>query len=1572
MNKKLNFRLKQLFVMILMLTLIFTNTNVLNLINGLSLSDDEEYYSNLKIGSVLNPGKTYNIAKVDGKYVEQLRGNVTFYFDESNEILPEEENDNELYEYQQKLIVNNGPYKGEYNSYYVPNTYYDYCCIYIKTKEKNGFEEFVNIGPEYLYFNGNYEDFLNYNSEDNCYYYETPEEFSLEDFLNENDVEKYIVNPIISSGDNWDYYDEYWIKVKTPETDSNNRKVVGWYVSNVVEAGYYNDEKNVYLTSIHEGEDKIVNYYVKTSIDNNYYLLTSKLLGKDDTSLYVPEDDFLDIDGYKFIGWDKTFDTVKSSESGFIDVYAQYGEITKIIKQPEDQNVKANENATFNVEASGVDLSYKWYGGVLTSIDVPIEITTSEFSRENKIYTSTNHGDGSTGSVTFYNINIEKDSNISFDYTISSENNYDYGYFSIINNEGVDIMNKRFSGQSSDTITQEIPAGTYDIVLSYKKDGSVNVNDDNFIVENIKIGDVSIEDFTVKDIGIREKNEISSEKELTINNTSDYFEDGMGFFCVVTGKYGNPVESNYATLNIDYNVLENIGISATYNGPDIKVGNNYDKSNVSVVINTKDYNTGEISSTPTTEFDVNSLIVNNQGKNTFTATHNNLSTTFIVYGADVPLKPENLKAIDITDSSAKVTWEKPKDDERHPIIKYEIYLDENKISETKETQYNLTGLDNTTNYKVKVVAVNDMGKSEPASTSFTTNSVISKIEATYPNKSVLVGESFDKSKVTIKVTYSDNSTKNISYNELTEKPSSTIINKIGYNDFNIGYEGVNTILKIHGYDIEKIEADYKGQDVLYGHDYSKNDVEVIAYYSENYNDKTTEKITDFALDATRITKVGKNTFTATYDKFSDTFDVNGYVVVTGINATYPEESILVGNEFGENKVEITLTYTDGSTKKIAYKELTNKPSSKVVTSLGNNEFALGYNNAYTKLNVHGYKLIKIEAEYKGSDILYGKSYSRNDVDVVGYYSENYNGKTTEKITDFTVNSTIITKVGKNTFTATYNGLNDTFDVNGYVVITNIVATYPNESVLVGDKADKSKIIIKAIYTDGSAKTLSYEDLTNKPETLTITHKGYNEYEISYNNISTVLKVHGYDIEKIEADYKGQDVLYGHDYSKNDVEVIAYYSENYNNKITEKITDFTVNSTKIDKVGKNTFTATYDKFNDNFDVNGIIKAEKIVATYPEESILVGNEFDENKVDITVTYTDNSKKNIKYSELTGKPESKLITENGFNLFDLEFEGLSTKLKVFGYSLESIKATYNGNDLLIGTNYDIKDVSVKAIYTENIKGIKEEIDVKDFNVDSLLVSKIGDNTFTATYENKSDTFVIVGYIEATTLIAKYEDESVFVGEEFDESKVSIEVIYTDGSKENIKYSDLTKVPSSKIVNNVGWNEFAVSYNNLNTNLNVHGYYIDHINASYNGEDILVGEEYDQACVSVAVICTPQLNGTIEQDVVKNFEVDSLLVTKEGENTFIATFREFSDEFTVNGYKKIEENTPDDEETTESISEPEDTTESETTSTEITDDEAQTNDSNNLLLYFILSSLSLLGLFYLVLKRKTLNNKF
>ena len=37
---------------------------------------------------------------------------------------------------------------------------------------------------------------------------------------------------------------------------------------------------------------------------------------------------------------------------------------------------------------------------------------------------------------------------------------------------------------------------------------------------------------------------------------------------------------------------------------------------------------------------------------------------------------------------------------------------------------------------------------------------------------------------------------------------------------------------------------------------------------------------------------------------------------------------------------------------------------------------------------------------------------------------------------------------------------DTFNVNGYAVITNIIATYPNESVLVGDKADKIRCTVK--------------------------------------------------------------------------------------------------------------------------------------------------------------------------------------------------------------------------------------------------------------------------------------------------------------------------------------------------------------------------------------------------------------------------------------------------------------------------------------------------------------------------------
>lgn len=86
--------------------------------------------------------------------------------------------------------------------------------------------------------------------------------------------------------------------------------------------------------------------------------------------------------------------------------------------------------------------------------------------------------------------------------------------------------------------------------------------------------------------------------------------------------------------------------------------------------------------------------------------------------------------MDVTKNSASLAWTKPKDDGGSPITGYFIEYKEMSSEkwvrhETKitSTMYKLSGLTTDAEYQFRVIAVNDIGESEPGLTS---DSVICK------------------------------------------------------------------------------------------------------------------------------------------------------------------------------------------------------------------------------------------------------------------------------------------------------------------------------------------------------------------------------------------------------------------------------------------------------------------------------------------------------------------------------------------------------------------------------------------------------------------------------------------------------------------------------------------------------------------------------------------------------------------------------------------------------------------------------------------------------------------------------
>ena len=116
------------------------------------------------------------------------------------------------------------------------------------------------------------------------------------------------------------------------------------------------------------------------------------------------------------------------------------------------------------------------------------EIYEWEWDDINRRMQSTNFNKHSTTSQTTISIKTNYITNLSFDYAVSSESNYDKF---IIMLDGSTIINS-VSGNKSGVYNAELTQGKHTLVLKYAKDNSESSNDDRSYVSNIKLDLVSI------------------------------------------------------------------------------------------------------------------------------------------------------------------------------------------------------------------------------------------------------------------------------------------------------------------------------------------------------------------------------------------------------------------------------------------------------------------------------------------------------------------------------------------------------------------------------------------------------------------------------------------------------------------------------------------------------------------------------------------------------------------------------------------------------------------------------------------------------------------------------------------------------------------------------------------------------------------------------------------------------------------------------------------------------------------------------------------------------------------------
>lgn len=275
----------------------------------------------------------------------------------------------------------------------------------------------------------------------------------------------------------------------------------------------------------------------------------------------------------------------------------------------------------------------------------------------------------------------------------------------------------------------------------------------------------------------------------------------------------------------------------------------------------------------------------------------------------------------------------------------------------------------------------------------------------------------------------------------------------------------------------------------------------------------------------------------------------------------------------------------------------------------------------------------LEAFYTGDQVLVGDSYRESDVIVTAYYKDDVTRSEGFIVTPI-FGSRVVTREGKNVFTLTYldpasnRMLQAKINVTGYLSAEGfVVARYTGGRVQVGQKYDPSKVIVEFVRSDGSTEKI--RDYTVNGDTVTM--EGENRFTVSFTRggitKTTDFVVPGYRaIGDLVAVYTGGNILVGNEYSIDDVEVTAYFEDDAKRGNGFKVIP-NFGDRKVRAEGENTFELTYQDPNTGkvwkatIVVYGYTRVlTSIEARYTGESIVVGNPYDKEKVEVVAYFED----------------------------------------------------------------------------------------------------------------------------------------------------------------------------------------------------------------------------------------------------------------------------------------------------------------------------------------------------------------
>lgn len=410
-----------------------------------------------------------------------------------------------------------------------------------------------------------------------------------------------------------------------------------------------------------------------------------------------------------------------------------------------------------------------------------------------------------------------------------------------------------------------------------------------------------------------------------------------------------------------------------------------------------------------------------------------------------------------------------------------------------------------------------------------------------------------------------------------------------------------------------------------------------------------------------------------------------------ISATYEGPNIPITKQANPNHVYITGYKNDGSTLHIATNlcliKHKDNPSNTNLTidNLGTNIYEISYTDSYG--NVFKCPLIingileqaGIIASYSGPSVPIGKSVLRKYITVVAYYTDG----SSSTVTDWSfTQGDVVTATNNGVLEIIHSSFTCDLIVNHHATVQTLIkAYYKGPNIEKGKDFDVNDVVVKVFDTGASTGTWEVLPIGSYDlDTTTVSNEGDNVITVTYINTTgetliTTFLVKGIQITNeialLIAEYEGPPIHQGMSYSITKVKVIAYWLDG---KITE-IGGFAVDSTVVESVGDNTFTAFYMDASATFVVQGA-PVETTSGQYAE--IVQGNG-NYTPIKVELKYPKATYQNSRYR---GPAES--LKADYFAMY--VHENLTKLFDIYNSLERMYKDTINEPTSLFNTSIDI----------------------------------------------------------------------------------------------------------------------------------------------------------------------------------------------------------------------------------------------------------------------------------------------